>query len=175
MQAAVLGLVGGVATAYSIYHHGHKSTLFSRYCVVLSVFHLSEYVFTALSNRRSLQPDSFLLNHSYGYWGAAALSWAEFSLEYYALPMLKNVNVSMIGVLFCLVGEVIRKAAMLQAGNGFTHRLAMAKRPDHKLITDGIYGFCRHPGYTGWLIWSVSTQLVLCNPFCCVIYAFNET
>ncbi|KIH50792.1 isoprenylcysteine carboxyl methyltransferase family protein [Ancylostoma duodenale] len=38
---------------------------------------------------------------------------------------------------------------MLHAGSGFTHRLALSKRPDHRLVTTGIYAYLRHPGYTG--------------------------
>ena len=41
------------------------------------------------------------------------------------------------------------------------------------LVTSGIYSFFRHPSYVGWIIWSVSTQLVLGNFICFIgfIYA----
>lgn len=62
----------------------------------------------------------------------------------------------MLGLACCICGEVTRKLAMLHAGNGFTHRLALSKRPDHRLVTTGIYAVFRHPGYTGLfhLCWS---------------------
>jgi protein-S-isoprenylcysteine O-methyltransferase Ste14 len=31
--------------------------------------------------------------------------------------------------------------------------------------------FVRHPGYMGWFIWSVATQLLLVNPVCTVVFA----
>jgi protein-S-isoprenylcysteine O-methyltransferase Ste14 len=29
----------------------------------------------------------------------------------------------------------------------------------------------RHPGYAGWLLWAVATQLLLGNPVCAVVFA----
>ncbi len=29
----------------------------------------------------------------------------------------------------------------------------------------------RHPGYLGFLVWCVGTQLLLVNPICCVVFA----
>ena len=59
----------------------------------------------------------------------------------------------------CLLGEVIRKAAMLEAGRNFNHIVQSEKRADHQLVTSGVYGWCRHPSYAGWFIWSVGTQV----------------
>ncbi|WKX88576.1 hypothetical protein Q1695_008318 [Nippostrongylus brasiliensis] len=131
-----------------------------------------EYFFTAISNRRSLQPDSFLLNHSVAYWVAACASWLEFSVEMYFVPSIKMRSISMLGFLMCMCGEITRKLAMLHAGNGFTHRLALSKRPDHRLVTTGVYAFVRHPGYAGWFVWSIGTQVILCNPLCVCAYAY---
>ncbi|KIH42593.1 isoprenylcysteine carboxyl methyltransferase family protein, partial [Ancylostoma duodenale] len=83
------------------------------------------------------------------YWVAACASWVEFFLEVYFTPFLKVYWISMLGFLMCLCGEILRKLAMLHAGSGFTHRLALSKRPDHRLVTTGIYAYLRHPGYTG--------------------------
>lgn len=30
----------------------------------------------------------------------------------------------------------------------------------------------RHPGYMGWFIWSLATQLLLVNPICGLAYAY---
>ncbi|CAB3407768.1 unnamed protein product [Caenorhabditis bovis] len=171
-QASILGVVFGFALSYSIFYNNYKSSCLSRYFAILAIFHFTEYVFTAFSNRRSLQPDSFLLNHSVGYWMAASTSWIEFLIELYIFPFMKSHSLSMLGVLCCIIGEVIRKTAMMHAGSGFTHKLAMAKRSDHVLVTEGIYAWMRHPGYCGWFIWAVSTQLILCNPICTFIYTY---
>ena len=37
-------------------------------------------------------------------------------------------------------------------------------------MTSGIYTWLRHPGYAGWMLWAVGTQLVLCNPLCTVAF-----
>ena len=29
----------------------------------------------------------------------------------------------------------------------------------------------RHPGYLGFLVWCVGTQLLLVNPVCCMVFA----
>ncbi|VDO75719.1 unnamed protein product [Heligmosomoides polygyrus] len=171
-QATFLGLLCGTSAALFVYWRSSSLALFFCYSFVFSVFHFSEYFFTAISNRRSLQPDSFLLNHSTAYWVAACASWAEFFAEAYFAPFLKVKSISMLGLACCICGEVTRKLAMLHAGNGFTHRLALSKRPDHRLVTTGIYAVFRHPGYTGWFLWSIGTQVILCNPICLFAYAY---
>jgi protein-S-isoprenylcysteine O-methyltransferase len=54
--------------------------------VVMSIFHYSEFLVTALMNARTLTLDSFLLNHSREYKIAAVASWVEFMLERWLLP-----------------------------------------------------------------------------------------
>lgn len=76
---------------------------------------------------------------------------------------------------------------MCHASTGFTHQVAMRRQKNHFLVTTGIYALSRHPGYLGWLIWSIGTQVVykidkiclklalqviLCNPVCIVVYAY---
>lgn len=41
---------------------------------------------------------------------------------------------------------------------------------DHKLITQGVYGICRHPSYVAWFYWSFGTQVILANPICFILY-----
>ncbi|KHJ88422.1 hypothetical protein OESDEN_11785 [Oesophagostomum dentatum] len=81
VQSTFLGLLNGSSVALLFYWWNTPFTLFCSYCFIFSLFHFSEYFFTAITNRRSLQPDSFLLNHSVAYWVAACASWAEFLLE----------------------------------------------------------------------------------------------
>lgn len=60
---------------------------------------------------------------------------------------------------------------MYTAASNFTHQIAEHKTKDHKLVTSGIYSLMRHPSYCGWFWWSVSTQVLLANPFCTLAYA----
>lgn len=39
------------------------------------------------------------------------------------------------------------------------------------MVTSGMYTYLRHPGYFGWFLWSVGTQVLLCNPICAVAFA----
>ncbi|ETN69564.1 isoprenylcysteine carboxyl methyltransferase family protein, partial [Necator americanus] len=149
VQATLLGLVNGSSVALFSQWYGTPLALICSYFFIFSLFHFSEFFFTAISNRRSLQSDSFLLNHSKAYWVAAVASWMEFFLEAYFTSFLKVYWISLLGFLMCLCGETLRKLAMIHAGSGFTHRLALSKRPDHRLVTTGIYAYLRHPGYTG--------------------------
>ena len=32
--------------------------------------------------------------------------------------------------------------------------------------------FVRHPGYLGWFIWAVGTQVLLCNPLSMISFAY---
>lgn len=59
----------------------------------------------------------------------------------------------------------------IQAQHNFTHMIQLRKRPEHTLVTGGVYAWVRHPGYAGWTVWAVGTQLLLCNPLCTVLFA----
>ncbi|MED6158834.1 hypothetical protein PIB30_036549 [Stylosanthes scabra] len=55
--------------------------------------------------------------------------------------------------------------------SGTPYRIRIHQQDDHHLITHGIYRFMRHPGYTGYLIWYVGAQIMLCNPISAVAFA----
>ena len=174
-----LGLVFslGALVAASDYSFSY----FGCYMMGISFFHFSEYVTQAIFNPSTLSLDSFLINHSWEYGVAAVASWVEFWIEYYFFPGMKTYRlVCWVGLLLVVVGETLRKVAMFTAGSNFTHQVQYRKRPNHTLVTTGVYFYCRHPSYVGWFYWSVGTQLLLCNPLCSVGYAvaswlfFNE-
>jgi len=70
-----------------------------------------------------------------------------------------------------IVGEIIRKAAIITAGRSFTHLIKINYEEHHGLVTHGVYRLMRHPSYCGFLIWSVGTQVMLCNPVSAVAFA----
>ncbi|NXT82875.1 ICMT methyltransferase, partial [Zapornia atra] len=145
---------------------------FGWYMCSLSLFHYSEYLVTAVNNPRSLSLDSFLLNHSFEYNLAALSSWVEFTLEKLLFPELKQITwLSTVGLLMVIFGDCLRKAAMLTAGSNFNHIVQNEKSDTHTLVTNGVYGWFRHPSYVGWFYWSIGTQVLLCNPICVVGYA----
>ncbi|KAF2359990.1 Isoprenylcysteine carboxyl methyltransferase [Trinorchestia longiramus] len=159
----------------------HGLRIFGSYISVLAFFHFSEYFVTAATNPPALSLDSYLLNHSLSYWLAAISSWVEFFLEWYFFPPIKSLwYVSAVGAIACLAGEVTRKFAMITAQKNFNHLVQVRRQSGHKLVTHGVYAWCRHPSYVGWFWWSIGTQVLLINPICVVFYTaaswyfFNE-
>lgn len=158
------------------------SSQFGLYLAVLSTFHFSEFIVTGLGNPQNLSFDSYLVNHSTAYGLAMAASWLEHFTQLWLWPDLKLglPVLSWAGLALCITGEIVRKTAMLHAGRNFNHLVQSTRDSEHRLVTSGIYSFCRHPSYAGWFLWSLGSQVILCNPVCLVIYAvvsfqfFNE-
>lgn len=43
------------------------------------------------------------------------------------------------GLAILILGQVVRSLAMVHAAGNFSHEVAMRRRADHELVTDGIY------------------------------------
>ncbi|XP_045163951.2 protein-S-isoprenylcysteine O-methyltransferase-like [Mercenaria mercenaria] len=169
VRGCFLGLVFGFGLILSF--QTSSWTHFGWYLTCLSVFHWSEFYTTAVTNPRSLTLESYLLDHSREYKIAAAASWIEFTVEWFIFPGLKQLRyISVFGLLLTVLGEVIRKASMITASTNFNHYVQYRKQRNHQLVTHGIYSLCRHPAYVGWFLWSIGTQIILCNPLCLVGY-----
>jgi len=164
-------------TAYAlgfVFLVGFQNSLspFGLYLIVLAFFHFSEFITTGLSNPQNLSFDSFLVNHSAQYGLAMIISWLEYFLQIWFFPAAKFgfPMVSHIGFVICMLGELTRKLAMLQAGRNFNHLVQSSKADEHQLVTRGVYSVCRHPSYLGWFLWSLGSQILLINPICLIIY-----
>lgn len=169
-RAALLGTLFGGSIMSAFLVQGPWSTI-CIYAVILSSFHFSEYMLTAVYNPESLSTDSFLLNHSKEYGIAAVASWIEFLIEAYLFPNSKSFSfINFIGLLLVVFGELMRKGAMITAKSNFNHIVQADRKRDHILVTHGLYSWSRHPSYVGWFYWSVGTQILLCNPLCTVAY-----
>jgi len=64
-----------------------------------------------------------------------------------------------IGTLLVWAGSSIRIACYRRLGRQFTFELSLQE--DHKLVTDGLYAYVRHPSYLGTFIWLPG--LLLCQ------------
>ncbi|KAF0892321.1 hypothetical protein E2562_014877 [Oryza meyeriana var. granulata] len=141
-----------------------------QFAAALVFFHGSEYVLAAaFHGRRNVTATSLLISKQY----VLAMSFAmlEHLTEALLFPELKEYwFVSHVGILMVIIGEVIRKLAVVTAGRSFTHVIRIHYEDQHKLITNGVYRFMRHPGYSGFLIWAVGTQVMLCNPVSTVAF-----
>ena len=146
------------------------------FITVWSLFHWCEFVMTALYHPQTVTAEAFLINHSRQFHLALALSIVEYVVESIIFAGMKHSTfsylISTIGIVGALCGEALRIYAMVECGPNFTHVVQHNQRAGHKLITTGPYAYVRHPAYSGWFIWSLSTQLILCNPVCLVGYAF---
>ncbi|GMY37479.1 protein-S-isoprenylcysteine O-methyltransferase A isoform X1 [Fagus crenata] len=134
-------------------------------------FHSSEYIIAIFIHGTSnVTLKSLLISKNY--LAAMIFSLLEYFIEIVLFPGLKeHWWVSNLGLAMVIVGEIIRKTAIITAGQSFTHHIRISQEEHHKLITHGIYRCVRHPGYCGFFIWSVGTQIMLCNPISTIAFA----
>ncbi|KAJ6833490.1 protein-S-isoprenylcysteine O-methyltransferase A-like isoform X2 [Iris pallida] len=142
----------------------------SRFLGAIFFFHGSEYALAvAFHGRSNVSLGSLLVSKEYVV--AMACSLMEYLIEYSLFPELKNhwwfCN---FGLLMVLLGEVIRKTAIITAGRSFTHNIRIYYEDEHELVTRGIYRFMRHPSYCGFFIWATGTQVMLSNPICIIAF-----
>jgi protein-S-isoprenylcysteine O-methyltransferase len=150
-----------------------RSPAIGLFTVILSIFHLSEYISVGLWCPRTLNIDSFLLNHSPQYHAAIILAYIEYFIEkYYLFPngVPYHWIMIIIGLIMVIRGEYLRKLAMYTAQQSFSHLIEDKPNKEHRLITHGIYESYRHPSYVGWFWWACGTQILLANPICFLIY-----
>lgn len=72
-----------------------------------------------------------------------------------------NVSVFLLGVLLCLIGLSIRWRAVYVLHDAFRVKLAIIE--NHKLITQGLYKYVRHPSYSGYLLYYLGLGLAMNN------------
>ncbi|KAG9218991.1 hypothetical protein CCMSSC00406_0001401 [Pleurotus cornucopiae] len=137
-----------------------------------SLFHWAEFAVTAGWNFEKCSVDSFLLDNGREYHIANGTALTEYLITLYFKPSWKGFPyISLIGMFFVALGQVVRSAAMIHASTNFSHAVAYRKRDQHRLVTDGIYAWSRHPSYAGFVYWALGTQLVLQNPITFTLYA----
>eukprot|EP00897_Mesotaenium_endlicherianum_P006170 jgi/Mesen1/5581/ME000281S04636 len=144
--------------------------MFGVFLAAVAFFHLSEFALAFTYTRHEVSCRSFLISRQYLM--AMAVACMEFLVESFLVPSLKTLRtIQMLGLALVILGEAIRKAAYVTARHNFTHDIKHERRPNHQLVTRGIYRYVRHPGYMGWFIWAVATQIMLCNPISTVLFA----
>ncbi|KAI1212883.1 ICMT-domain-containing protein [Annulohypoxylon truncatum] len=143
----------------------------------LSTFHFLEFWTTAKYNTPVATIGSFLLTAN---WPAYAIAHSAALLECLVTgvlfpnrswaPFYSGHIILLLGFILVFVGQFVRSAAMVQAGQSFNHTIQHRKKDTHVLVTTGLYSFLRHPAYFGFFYWGVGTQMVLGNPICFVAY-----
>lgn len=159
----------GPSNIADIPHH-RSVTMFPPLAILstsLLLYHFSEFVFVHHYTPQQLSPSSLLLSPPYIAYTLVSL------FEYHVTYAYKSSILALVqppAILMLLVGEGIRKLAWLTAQQAFTHHIMTHRRTEHVLVTNGIYKYCRHPGYLGWFIWALGTQVLLANPFSLILY-----
>ncbi|GAQ82316.1 protein-S-isoprenylcysteine O-methyltransferase [Klebsormidium nitens] len=147
-----------------------RHPMFLVFVGLVAFFHVSEFTLAAVYDRDNLGYHSWLISPPYclALLAACAEYWVESSL----FPGMKGPDVvSLVGLVVALLGEAIRKTGIITAGSSFTHHIRHHREQNHRLITEGIYRYIRHPGYLGWFLWAVGLQAMLCNPVCFISFA----
>jgi len=134
-------------------------------------FHWAEFAVTAGYNLEKCSTDSYLLDNGLMYHVANGVALSEYLITLYFKPIAKTYPyISEIGILMVIVGQGLRSLAMIHASTNFSHIVAFKKREAHRLVTDGVYAWFRHPSYAGFFYWALGTQLVLQNPLSLALY-----
>lgn len=140
------------------------------YIMALGVFHLTEFFVTARYNTAKLTMGSFLLTNGPEYLIAVLLSLIEAGVTKIYLPWTKRSSLMGVGLVGIIAGQYLRARSMIHAAQSFSHRVQFSKLADHVLVTDDVYGLCRHPSYAGYFLWSISSLVLLGNPVCTILY-----
>lgn len=148
------------------------------FVAVLSVFHFLEFYTTAHANTSRAQVSSFLLtSNGMSYNLAHATAIAEclvtnvFFPNRHWIPNIVTYVLIAVGLGTVIMGQVVRSLAIIQAGPSFNHVVQTKKNEDHKLVTHGVFAYCRHPSYFAFFWWALGSQLVLGNPIAFAGYA----
>lgn len=171
-------LLGGVCLlGFSLFVTGGHAGLwwstwqFGFFVQSWAFFHWAEFAVTAGWNRARCNVDSFLLDNGMLYHVANGTALAEYLLTLYLKPEWKSFQyVSSTGVVVVLLSQALRSSAMIRASTNFSHSIAWHKSESHRLVTTGVYRWCRHPSYAGFFYWAVGTQVVMQNPISFLLY-----
>lgn len=148
------------------------------FLAALSTFHFLEFWTTAAYNTPAADVKSFLLTAN---WPAYAIAHSAAAVECLVTntlfpdrawaPLHSGSVLLLLGLLAVVVGQVVRSAAMVKAGQSFNHIVQQERADRHVLVTDGVYAVFRHPSYFGFFWWALGTQVVMGNVVCFWLYA----
>jgi protein-S-isoprenylcysteine O-methyltransferase len=141
----------------------------------LALFHFLEFYTHARWNVPNATTETFLLfNNGLAYQLAHGSAMVETIVTSIYFPEWQSHFTApwfqYPGLIFIVVGQLVRSTAMATAGTNFNHKVQRKRAVGHELVTDGIYGYLRHPSYFGFFWWGLGTQLVLGNCLCFFMY-----
>lgn len=166
LKAMVLGMVLAVSAACALCFEPTVPV----FAASAAVFHLSEFFCTSVFNEAEVDDDSFILNDR-----ELLLVYAASVLEHtirsrlWASPLLLRAA----GLALMVVGQLFRSLAMCTAKELFNHYVQQQHRPQHTLVTRGVYAVLRHPLYFGFFWLVVGYQLWLGNAVLLVVCSYK--
>ncbi|KAA6375444.1 MAG: putative protein-S-isoprenylcysteine O-methyltransferase [Streblomastix strix] len=136
---------------------------FALFTFLLLYFFIAEHFLDKHYHDDYVRPDILTIPFAI----AIVAAYAEYLIELHKQPSIKDHDsLIYIGLIIAIIGDSIRKTGIITLGKSFTLQISVWHDKEHHLITNGIYGLVRHPGYMGWYIWTLGTQIMLCNPIC---------
>lgn len=141
----------------------------------LSVFHFLEFWTTARFNMPAARASSFLLSNGKAYTFAHGLATTEILVSNFFptyQSFLVNAYSIFVGAIVVILGQLLRSAAMAEAGTNFNHTPAKTKREGHVLVTTGVYAWLRHPSYCAFFWWALGTQILVGNKISFLAFLF---
>lgn len=170
MLVLVQWLILASAAAISIYGLTNTSfQLISTYLLLWAIFHTAEYTATLWYLPRTLTPYSFLMYGARGSVHLAGVHLATITEHVVTKRAWNTVSFPVLGGLVAFIGIAIRFSAIATCGASFSHYIEtlLNSQPDsrtqQKLVTHGIYKWCRHPSYLGFLVYVLGMQLIVGN------------
>jgi protein-S-isoprenylcysteine O-methyltransferase len=141
---------------------------------VFAVFHMAEFIVAAEYRPHDATPRSFMILHSPAFLVANGVAWFEFlvcgwwlQLAYHPEP---SAWFTTLATMVALAFYSVRLAAMVQCGSNFSLQIETSRRSTHRLVKHGVYSVFRHPSYFGWFWYCVTTQFIVLNPLCMVLF-----
>ncbi|EPS38180.1 hypothetical protein H072_8006 [Dactylellina haptotyla CBS 200.50] len=173
IRAQLLGLTAGLSLSAAVALYLHNSAYhLPIFIFILSVFHFLEFYITARYNTRRADIGSFLFRNGKAYNIAHTFAATEYVVEYFFVPAVATppIYIFVAGLLLVALGQTLRSLAMIHAATSFNHHVAYRKEVDHRLVTDGVFKYFRHPSYLGFWLWGLGTQAMMGNPISFVGY-----
>lgn len=81
-----------------------------------------------------------------------------------------NISVGIIGLALSIMGVTVRIVGMMTLGRFYTRTLKEVE--NHKLVTNGIYKYLRHPGYAGTILIFIGASLASGNIISFIVVTF---
>ena len=119
----------------------------------------------------------FLIYHSAAYTVANTFAILEHLITRYVFDFnYKHENyLAVPSFVVTLLATAMRLLAFYTAKQNFTHIISTSKKQNHRLVTEGIYKYLRHPSYTGFFYFSVASMLLISNYVSAVFFTLSLT